>query len=535
LGDSADSPRFIETVPKRGYRFIAPVTRSVSPSGSTPHTEPAAKRARRAFPLWVRALLAVALLGSVFVLIWRMDRTEPPAAIRSLVVLPLQNLSPDAGQEYFADGITDELTTDLARIRPLRVLSRTTAMHYKETTETLPQIARHLGVDAVLEGSVSRSQSRIRVRVQLVRGATDEHIWANSYERDLGDAVVLESEIARDIADQIQVHLSPQERTELSSRASVDPEAYEAYLKGKYFFDQRLAESNRKSIAEFRKAISLDPGFAAAQAGLADALVSRSYLGVALPSEVMPEAKRLIANATAIDPNLPDVHVSSGWIKLTYDWDWSGAEQEIKRALQLNPNSARAHQLYGNYYLALGRTDEAISEMERARELDPLGLFINRDLGRALYYARRYDAALDQLRQTLELDPTMGGVNEWISWSYEKTGARDKAFQAYLNVETTDGVDRAQLNVQEQFYKRAGWNAFWRRELDRTRSWPPGGGRYLRALILARLGENDTVLKLLHEQVEMRTVWVTWMNVDPELDGLRSDARFQQLVRATGR
>ena len=483
----------------------------------------------------MRAVIAVALLGVAAAVIWRLERPAPPAPIRSLVVLPLQNLSADADQEYFADGITDELTTDLARIRSLRVLSRTTAMHYKATTETLPQIARELGVDAAIEGSVSRSQSQIRVRVQLVRGATDEHIWANTYERDLGDAVLLEAEIARDIADQIQVRLSPQERIELSSRASVNPHAYEAYLKGKYFFDQRLTETNNKSIEEFREAISLDPGFAAAQAGLADALVARSYFGVALPSDVMPEAKGLIANATAADPNLPEVHISSGWIKLTYDWDWAGAEQEIKRALQLNPNSARTHQLYGNYLLALGHTDEAISEMERARELDPLGLFINRDVARALYYARRYDAALTQLRQTLELDPSMGGVNEWASWCYEKTGSPDKAVHAYLNAARTWGVTRSQANEQEELYKRAGWNAFWRREMDLSRSMPRGGGGYLRVLILVHLGEKDAALKALREQVDLRTVWVTWMNVDPELNGLRSDPRFQQLLQATGR
>ncbi|MGH9345181.1 MAG: tetratricopeptide repeat protein [Terriglobia bacterium] len=447
----------------------------------------------------------------------------------------MRNLSADAGQEYFADGITDELTTDLARIRNLRVLSHTTAMHYKGTTETLPQIAHRLRVDAVIEGSVSRSQSRIRVRVQLVRGATDEHIWANSYERDLGDTTVLEAEIARDIADQIQIRLSPQERIELSSRASVNPDAYEAYLKGRYFFDQRSLQSNRKSIDEFRLALSLDPGFAAAQAGLADALVSESYLGEALPADIMPEAKRLIASATATDPNLPDVHVSSGWIKLTYDWDWPGAEREIKRALELNPNSARAHQLYGNYYLARGRTSEGISELQRAHELDPLSLFINRDLGRAYYYARRYEAALDQLRQTIELDPTMGGVNEWISWCYEKRGARDKAIQAYLNAERADGANQTEVDAQEQFYKHAGWNAFWRQELKKAWYTKRGPDGYVRALALVRLGEKEAALKTLRQQIELHSVWVTWMDVDPELDALRSDARFQALVQTAER
>ncbi|MGH9689191.1 MAG: tetratricopeptide repeat protein [Candidatus Acidiferrales bacterium] len=431
--------------------------------------------------------------------------------------------------------MTDELTTDLARIRSLRVISRTTAMHYKGTTEPLPQIARELRVDAVVEGSISRSGSEIRVRAQLVRAAADEHIWANTYERKLTDAVALQAEVASDIANEIEVNLSPRERKALASRKPVNPQAYDAYLRGRYFFDKRTPVSDQKSISDFQQAIALDPSFAPAYAGLADAMVFRSYSGDALPAETMPQAKSLVAKALAIDEDLPDAHVSSGWIKLTYDWDWPGAEQESKRALELSPNSAAAHQLYGNYLLAIGHTDAAIVELQRSCELDPLSLFINRDLGRALYYDRHYDDALKQLKQTLDLDPNMGAANEWISWSYEEKGLRDQALDAFLRAELADGAGEDYVRAQEGFYKRSGWRAFWQHVLIQYRTRSRGSVGYLSALAYVWLGDKQKALEVLQEQVKLRTVWVTWMNIDPQLDSLRPDPQFQQMLRATGR
>jgi TolB-like protein/DNA-binding winged helix-turn-helix (wHTH) protein/Tfp pilus assembly protein PilF len=534
LSDSAESPRYIETVPKRGYRFIAPVSRSVpQPVRLAPAEH---LRKRLALRLLGFGLAAIGVLSAVYLLVRRTERRTPTAAIRSLVVLPLQDLSSEVGQEYFADGVTDELTTDLAQIQSLRVISRTTAMHYKGTKEPLPQIARELRVDAAVEGSVSRSENKIRIRAQLVRGATDEHVWANSYERDLGDVVVLQAELARDIADQIHVRLGSREKSAFSARKPVNPQAYEAYLKGRHFFDKRLPKSNSEAEAYFRQAITMDPTFAPAHAGLADALVSRSYYGAASPADVMPQAKSMIAQALALDPNLSDAHVSLGWIKLTYDWDWSGVDGEIKHALEGNPNSAPAHQLYGNYLLALGHIDAATAELQRARELDPLSLFINRDLGRAFYYARRFDDALNQFQQTQDLDSSINGATYlWVGWCFEKKGLRDQAVDAFLQGRLTAGAKQASILEAERIYKREGWQAFWRRELNRDRNSVPGATDYLSVLNYARTSDKESALKLLRHEVDLHTVWVTWMNIDPELEGLRSDSRFQQLLRATGR
>jgi TolB-like protein/DNA-binding winged helix-turn-helix (wHTH) protein/Tfp pilus assembly protein PilF len=534
LGDSAESPRYIETVPKRGYRFIAPVSRSV-PQAVRPAP---AEGFRKRLPLRLLGvgLAGIGVLFAVYLLVRRIERRAPTAAIRSLVVLPLQDLSREVGQEYFADGVTDELTTDLAQIQSLRVISRTTAMHYKGTKLPLPQIARELGVDAAVEGSVSRSENKIRIRAQLVRGATDEHVWASSYERDLGDAIVLQAELARDIADQIHIRLGSREESAFSARKPVNPQAYEAYLKGRHFFDKRLLKSNAEAEAYFRQAIATDPNFAPAHAGLADALVSRSYYGAASPADVMPQAKSMIARALALDPNLPDAHVSLGWIKLTYDWDWLGVEEEIKRALERNPNSATARQLYGNYFLALGRIDDATAELQRARELDPLSLFINRDLGRAFYYARRFDDALKQFQQTLDLDSSIGGATyEWVGWCFEKKGLRNQAVDAFLQGKLTDGATQASILEAGRLYKREGWEAFWRRELNWDRNPVRDATNYMSVLNYARIGDKERALKLLKYEVDLHTAWVTWMNIDPELEGLRSDSRFRQMLRATGR
>jgi TolB-like protein/DNA-binding winged helix-turn-helix (wHTH) protein len=531
LGDSAESPRFIETLPKRGYRFIAPVNRSPVPQLTAPTT---LKRKPRFQLLAVAAIIFSAILVGHLAM-RRIRGNASSTAIRSLVVLPFENLSADPGEEYFADGMTDELTTDLAKIRSLRIVSRTTAMHYKGTSKELPQIARELGVDAVVEGSISRSEDKIRIRAQLVRGATDRHVWANSYERNLTDAVALQAEVARDIAAEIEINLSPQEKTALAAtRKTVNPAAYEAYLKGKYFYEKRTAASDQKSIEHFRQAIDMDPNFAAAYAGLAGALVLRSYLGDASPPEVMPESKELVGRALTLDDSLIDAHITSGWIKLTYDWDWSGAEQEIKRALELDPNSAAAHQLYGNYLLAMGHINEAIVEQQRARELDPLSLFVNRDLGRALYYGRRYDDALRQLKQTLELDSEFGGVvYEWISWCYEKKGMPDQAIDAFLRLD--ESGDRTHFRAREQLYKQRGWGTFWRGELQYGRNRVPGASDYFAVLDYARLGDKKNALALLRREIDLHTVWVTWINVDPELDSLRGDPRFNRLLRLTGR
>lgn len=537
LGDTADSPRFIETIPKRGYRFVAPVSGdSITPPGPAQSLS-VQPQVTRKMPIvaFLAAILALVVAIVAYAAVKR-SRKVPVPAIRSIVVLPLENLSKEADQEYFADGITDELITDLAKIHSLRVVSRTTAMHYKGTRQSLPEIAKELGVDAVVEGTVSRSGDTIRIRAQLVRSATDEHVWANSYERALTDAVSLQTQVAHDIADEIEVKLTPREKQALGTLRTLEPKAYEEYLKARYLFNLRTVAADRESIESYRKAIALDPNFAAAYAGLADALALRTYLGEASAPEIMPEARSAIEKALALNSDSVDAHVSAGWMKLGFEWDWDGAGQEIKRALELDPNSSAAHQLLGQYLLATGHIDDAILEHRKALELDPLSPYVNRDLGRALYYARRYDDALKQLQRTLDLEPKFAGVVlPWISWCYEKKDMQREAVQAFLDLQRADGYNESEIRNLQQTYTREGWKQFWVRDLKTRREPPLGATDYFAVLAHARLGDKQNALSMLRREVELHTIWVSWMNIDPELDSIREDPSFQKLLRTTGR
>ena len=420
LGDDPHAPRYIEGVRGRGYRLIAdvrpltetqavpecivPPSLKVAKEEENPHghtgvaaagaaavsfpsaTPPAAHRPGNWAPLgWIGGtLMVVVLLAASWAIVHYQgvsqsaEQTSPrtaPAAIHSLVVLPLENLSGDKEQEYFADGMTDALTTDLAQIGSLRVISRTSAMHFKASRETLPQIGHDLHVDAVVEGTVARGENRVRVTAQLVDASTDHHLWARTYERGLKDVLALQDEIARDITEQIRVEVSAKQRSLLMQVHTVDPEAYDDYLRGRYWSNQPKepkAEGPRKAYDYFQKAIAKDPSYALAYAGLAD-----SFLGLVSVSELPPEeaftkARRAAAKALALDPSLAEAHMALGLLKFSVDWDWSGAEAEFKQATVLNPNNATAHRWYSFYLVTMGRLDEALKEIERAQDLDPL-------------------------------------------------------------------------------------------------------------------------------------------------------------------
>ena len=397
LGDSADSPRYVETLPRRGYRFIAEVTAvnrgSVdeleSPTGDLPpaaapsQIEPAGKTPGDKGKLWspaskISALALVLVLAILPAWILRTGRGSsatlpPPRPIRSLAVLPLESLSSDASQEYFADGMTDELITDLGQISALRVISRTSAMQYKGAHKPLPQIARELDVDAVVEGTVLHSGQRVRITAQLIRAAADQHLWSNSYEGDLGDTLALQSKVAREIADQIRINLTPQEKAALKSVKEVDPEAYEAYLKGRYFWNKRTADGLQKAVDYFNQAIEKDPNYAPPYTGLADSysLLGDWEYGVLPPKEAYPKAKAAAITALELDHTLSEAHTSLAFSLDGFDWDWGAAEREFKRAIELNPNYATAHHWYAWHLSVLGRNSEAIAELRKAENLDP--------------------------------------------------------------------------------------------------------------------------------------------------------------------
>ena len=370
LGDTAQNPRFVETLSNRGYRFIAPVSAVEEGAGSPPQNS----TPEDVVPPFSAFELAIPVTLPPVARSWRQPRTPPAGLerIESLAVLPLVNVSGDDGQEYFVDGMTDELITELAKIGLLRVISRTSTMRYKASSKSLGQIARELNVDAVVEGTVLRSEDRVRITAQLIHAATDRHLWAESYERHLKDVMALQDEVAGAIASRIQIKLTSHEKAQLAASRPVDPEAYEAYLKGRYFLSKGTEAGLKKSVEYFQQSVERDPSSAPAFAGLAD---SYDYLGAyaLLPSkEVFPKAKTAATKALGIDGTADEAHSALGLAILFFDWDWAAAEKHFKEALKLNPNNATAHQYYGEYFVAVGDADKAIAEYKRARDLDPL-------------------------------------------------------------------------------------------------------------------------------------------------------------------
>jgi TolB-like protein/DNA-binding winged helix-turn-helix (wHTH) protein/Flp pilus assembly protein TadD len=412
LGDDADKPRYVETVPRHGYRFIARVEESVD-SDASAHVgatdqdlvgrpQETARWWRQPWAIGGLAVTAALIVVALFVgLAWRFEWFRSGlrnSQIRSIAVLPLANLSGDPEQGYFADGMTEQLTTILGQISALRVISRTSAMHYKGTTKKLPEIARELNVDAVVEGAVTRAGNQVRITAQLIEAPTDRHLWAKTYERDLRDVLSLQDDVAQAIASEIRVKLTPQERIYLASARPVNPQAHEAYLRGLQELRTQTREGVEKAIPYFQQAIALDSNDALAYAGLADAYHDQSSLFVA-PLEVLPKAKAAAARAIELDETLAEAHASLGYVKLDFDWDWPGAEREFHRALELSPNDARALSGYAQYFLTLGRTDEAIESLRRAQAVDPLVSELQMSRPFLLFNGRRYEQAIEASRQ----------------------------------------------------------------------------------------------------------------------------------------
>jgi TolB-like protein/DNA-binding winged helix-turn-helix (wHTH) protein len=436
LNDSAGNPRFVETLPRRGYRFIAPI-QAVAVSGDvsgvndavavaeTPVTRdppeakehepvdlsgetavPAHHRPQRAWNWKWSGVALLVVLGAGAAWILR-PASHPPQVIRSLAVLPLENLSGDASQDYFSDGMTDELITELGQIGELRVISRTSVMTYKGAHESLPQIARDLNVDAVVEGAVLRSGKQVRITAQLILAAADKHLWARSYEGDLKDAFALQKQVARSIAEEIRIELTPHEQAVLKNVTRVNPEAYEAWLKGRYFWNKRTGEGLKEAIDYFNQAIEKDPNYAAAYAGLTDsyALAGDWKYGILAPRDAYPKAKSAAAKALELDGNLGEAHISLAFCLDAYDWDWESAGREFTRGIELSPGYATGHHWYGWHLAALGRHGDAIAELEKAANLDPLSLIVSADLAEELMVAHRYDEAIKQSRKTMNMDP----------------------------------------------------------------------------------------------------------------------------------
>jgi TolB-like protein/DNA-binding winged helix-turn-helix (wHTH) protein/Flp pilus assembly protein TadD len=535
IGDDAHTPRYIETVHKRGYRFVAPV-KELGPMST-----------RRPAGVWRMAVAALALLvlGGVLVALnvgglrERLLGGAAPGRIASLAVLPLENLSGDAEQEYFVDGMTETLITELGKISALRVISRQSVMRFKGTDKPLPEIARELNVDALVEGAVVRTSpavggtsDRVRITVQLVRATPEQHLWAESYERDLSDLLALQGEVAQAIAREIHMVVTPEEQTRLAARP-INPEAYEAYLKGRYFWNKRTEQGFKKGIEYFQQVIEKDPAYARAYAGLAD---SYNFLGTydyLPPEDSYPRGRAAATKAIEIDETVAEAHASLAVVLEEYDRDWAGAEKEFKRAIELNPSYASAHQWYAEYLLQMGRHKEAIAEARLARELDPLSLQINSVVGWAFYIAGQYDASIEEYLKALEMDPNYINFYVGLGLSYMEKAMFEEAIAELQKAVTLPGGSPFALAPLGYAHGIADRKREALKVLNQLRVLSEE--RYISsvdmALVQVGLGENEKALNLLEKAYEEGAYRLTWLKVDPRFGPLRDDPRFQSLLR----
>jgi TolB-like protein/Flp pilus assembly protein TadD len=448
-------------------------------------------------------------------------------------VLPLENLSGDPSQEYFADGITDALITQLAKLHGLRVISRTSIMQYKTLRKPLLDIARDLSVDAVVEGSVSRSGNRVRVTAQLIDAHADRHLWAEEYDRDLRDVLSLQSELARDIAEKVRTNISSEEQLLMARTGTVEPAAYESYLRGRSFWNQRTPAGLKQSIIHFQHAIELDPRYAEAYSGLADAYTALGYTNYWAPKDSFPKAREFANKALQIDSSLAEARASLAYVKLYYDWDWKGAEEELQRAITVNPNYATAHHWYSVLLTARGRHEEASSEIGRAHELDPLSVPINTDIGFELYYARRYEEAISHLRSVLKTSPKFPLAHLWLGRAYEQKGMYPEAIaeleQAGTALKDWPVIIAAAGHAYGRWGHKSDATAALHRmnELTKEEYVTPYG----MALIFAGINDREQAIHWLQKAYEDRSHWLVWLNIDPRFDNVRSDPRFAELLR----
>jgi TolB-like protein/DNA-binding winged helix-turn-helix (wHTH) protein/tetratricopeptide (TPR) repeat protein len=549
LGDSAENPRFIETVASRGYRFLADVavvrngqTKTAVGDLSAQETlgvpkpiDVIAKSPTHAFG-WKFSGAVMALAFAVYLLWFFYPGRLPLSPIHSLAVLPLENLSNDTSQDYFADGMTDELITHLGQISAIRVISRTSAMTYKGVHKPLSEIARELNVDAVVEGSVLRSGERVRIDAQLIQMPADKQIWAESYEGDFRDTLALQSRVARSVVEQIRGTLNRQEQVALAKPKTVSPAAYEAYLKGRYFWNKRTGDGLRTAIQYFNHAIDADPTYAEAYAGLADsyALSGDWEYGVLSPQDAFHKATAAATKALALDDSLGEAHTSLAFALDLYGWDWAAAETEYKLAIKLSPGYATAHLWYAWHLILMGQNSEGLFELRKAESLDPLSLIISADMADALCIAHRYDDAVQQSKKTLQLDPNFAIGHYELGQAFEQKHMHDEAaaqFQKAIDISGHSGVLDSSLAYVYAVLGRTEEAIKIAKGLEARRDQNPSAEANI-ALIYVGLGDHDQAMIWLNKGYEAR--FNPSILLRPAFDPLRSDARFKELLRRVG-
>ena len=545
LGDESDNPRFIETLPRRGYRFIAaivPVDGASSPD-HPPIPAPAIAQPTPTrslpWPLPAKVAAGTGILVAVVFAIWMLAGqglrapAASPLSIQSLAVLPLENLSGDPAQDYFADGMTDELITDLGQISSLRVISRTSIMGFKGVREPLPQIARELNVDAVVEGTVVRSGDHVRITAQLIYAPTDKHLWAQSYEGDLRDVLGLQNQVASAIARQIRIQLTPQQQAVLKSARVVNPEAHDDYLRA--FSPRRTIDGLQTSITYFQQAIEKQPDYAEAHAGMGDAYMRLGHMVALPPEEAFPRAKSQALQALELDDTLAEAHAVLATVKFLYDWDFRGAEKEFLRAIALNPNSIDAHALYADFLNAMGRPDEAIAERRSNQERDPLSFEAVGGLAAELYWAHRYDEAIEVTRKVLAVDPNLWSGRLYLGLALAQ---KHQFPEAIAELQKTVEVTNAPTWIAFVADAKAlsGDRAGARKILSDLKklSQQTYVSPWWLAIVYSDLGDKDKAFFWLEKCYQGREHDLVFSKVWPMFNSLHSDPRYQDLMRRVG-
>jgi TolB-like protein/DNA-binding winged helix-turn-helix (wHTH) protein/Tfp pilus assembly protein PilF len=544
LGDSAEAPRYIETLPRRGYRFIGPVetVKIALPQASAQSKQPseASAEVRPSRPhglLALATLTVVVVIGSVF---WLKRTATPPtnAAPRldSIAVLPLDNLSGDASEDFFVDGMTDQLITDLAKVGSLRVISRTSVMRYKGTKKGLPEIARELNVNAIVEGSVIRSGQRVRVTAQLLEASTDQHLWAETYDRDLGDVLKLQGEVADAIAQQIRAQLTPQQQTSLRSARPVNPAAYDAYLRGRFYFTTEFTKpvSLKKAQHYFEDAIQKDPDFALAYAGLADTYVYLAFAGAMSRDRAYRSAKEATGKAQELDDSIGELHDTLGVLSWQFEWDWDAAEREFNRAVAVAPSYSCAHEDRSIFLAFRGQRASALAEIAKINQLDS-GPSAAMAESWTYYELRDYPNLIEAGRRGLLVDPNDWSQHYHLGIGYEGVGKLQDAISEYQkSVELSDDDPGATISLAHAYLadgKRAAAEKILR-DLER-KSKGAYVSPYTMATLYAGLGDKDRAFELLDKAYSERSLDLS-LQADLRLDNLRLDPRFQQLLGRMG-